>query len=707
MNFLNPWYLLAALAAAVPLIIHLLHRQRARIEVFPSLEFLRKMMRKRTRRFRLKQLLLLVTRTLLLLCLALALARPTLTGGRAGRGHLPTTAVVILDDSFSMMRQGDGGNLFDLARSKTEEVLKYFSQGDEVHLLTASSPSRDLSQAWATRDASRLHDRIGELSCSDTPTDFASPLEAAATLLAKSTNPEKEIYIISDMQKVGWDGVQGVVGDEKSAAKALLVSLGESDANNCVEDVGFRIPSGSDDLEMDVTFTRFNSSEGQGRVAEVFLAGSLLGRAVFAPGDAAREKETFRLPPSQGFEWGEVALAEDRLKIDDKRYFAVPSRRRVVGVVGDAYYISKALSPEGGGNFTVVGMDEGAITRESLSRLDVLVISNVARLAPLEIDAIVGYLGGGGSLLVSMGSNVDIGDYNRNLLPRISGGEAGAGTDSAAVGAEAGGVRIEGLVRGSAGGEEQGFYSVDRYDRGHRIFSKFKADTNPFADARFYTFMKIRPGRGHVVAYFTDGSPAIIEVGDRVMVFAGSADVAWSDFVLTPQFLPIIHEALLYLSSRARLSQAYNVGEEITVRTGTRSGEAFLQGPTGSQRLFPEAMGEGMGYRIASPGQPGVYFLTSAGETLSVFAVNVDTRESDLTTAAPEEIASKLKHFSVKQVAAPEDVGESISLLRKGRDLSRAFLWAGLILFLFETVLASNLSFRFARTDGQDALPDS
>ncbi len=698
MNFLNPWYLLASLAALVPIIIHLLHRQRARIEVFPSLEFLRKMMRKRTRRFRLKQLLLLITRTLLLLFIALALARPTITGGRAVRGHLPTTAVVILDDSFSMMRQGEGGSLFELAKAKTGEILRHFDRSDEVHLFTGSAPFRNLSGAWATTDVERLRGRIGETSCSNLPTDLASPLEEAVAVLARSANPNKEIYIVSDMQKRGWDGLGREVGDEKSSGKVLVVDLGESDPNSCVEDVAFRIPSGSDDLEMQVTFGRFNPTESQGRVAEIFLGGTLLGRSVFAPGDATRQKETFRIPPFQGFLWGEVALAEDKLPIDDKRFFAVPSRKRVVGLVGDTYYISKALSPEGGGSFTVVQIDEGAINRESLSRLDILVISNVARLSPLEVDALTDYLVGGGSLLIFLGSKVDIGDYNRNLLSRI-------GPPAA--------IKIEGLVRGTIGGIDertqkgQGFYTIDKFDRGHRIFSKFKPDVSPFADARFYTFMRVKPESGHVVAYFSDGSPAMVEAGDRLMVFTSSADVAWSDFVLTPQFLPIVHEALLYLSSGMRLSQTYRVGEEIAIRTGDRSGEAFLDGPAGSIRLFPEALGVGVGYRIESPGQPGVYFLKSEDETLSVFAVNVDPRESDLTKVTMADVESKLKHFDVKRVAAPDDVGESISLLRRGRDLSRSFLWAGLALLLFETLLASNLSLKFSKTDDEDALPNS
>jgi len=509
MNFLNPWYLMAALAALVPIIIHLLHRQRARIEVFPSLEFLRRMMRKRTRRFRIKQILLLVVRTLLVLLVALALARPSLTRGRAVKGHLPTTAVVILDDSFSMARRAEGGTLFDVALDKTREVLRCFGQADDVHLITASSPGRNLSDAWATRDPVRLLARLGETSPTNLATDLRGPLEAARGILAESSNPNREIYIISDMQKVGWEEPEGALpegervsadttgenaakpaggpGGPGSTGRALVIDLGEADPNACVADAALRIPSGSDDLELEVTFERHNWSDAQGTVAEVFLGGDLLGRSVFSPGEGGRESETFRLPPFKGFSWGEIVLAEDRLPVDDKRYFAIPSRQRTVGLVGETYYVSRALSPEGGGGVSVVEIDEGAVNRLALARLDLLVVSDVARFSALEVNAIAEYLAGGGGLLIFLGGRVDVGDYNRNLLGRVAAAPPGAAATAAQ-------VRIEGTSAGSAGGGDaatRSFFSIDRFDRSHRMFAKFKPDESPFGDARFYTFMKL------------------------------------------------------------------------------------------------------------------------------------------------------------------------------------------------------------------------
>ncbi len=684
MNFLNPLYLIAALAALVPLIIHLLHRQRARIEVFPSLEFLRRMMRKKTRRFHLKQILLLIVRILLLLFVAMALAGPTLTGGRAVRGHLPTTAVVILDDSYSMQRTEGANRLFEEAVKKTLDLLDYFDRTDDVHVLTASRPSRNLGASGAS-DLDGLRAALREAGCTNRITDMAPPLRQALSILQASRKPNREIYIISDMQQVGWEGLEEVLDAGELDIKVLALDMGGEAANACVKDIDFRIPAGTDNLEMEVTFKRFNSENTQGRVAEVFLKDVLLDRAVFSAGESSVETEAFSLPGAEGFLWGEVAMAEDRLAIDDHRYYAVPSRKRVVGVVGDAYYVKTALSPEGGGGFRPLDMEEGTLSRESLAGVDVLVISNVSRFSPLEVDAISEFVMAGGSVLIFLGGGVDVGAYNRNLLPRL------------------GDMRIEGTS--PAGGTA--FYTIERFERGHRIFEKFKADVNPFADARFYQFMKVQAGGGHTIASFSDGSPAIVEVGDRVMVVTTPPDVAWNDFALTSQFLPVLHETLLYLSSRARLSRSYDLGEEILIPSTPAEGEVVLDGPAGVVRHFPDAGGRSVGYPIPSPDEAGIYFLRTDRETLSVFAVNVDTSESDLTKVSLGQVKSKLRGFDLRQAAEAEDIGESVSMLRQGRDLARMLLWAALGLLVLETLLASSLWQRLTSSGEDDAFADS
>jgi hypothetical protein len=684
MSFLNPLYLLAALAALVPLIIHLLHRQRARIQVFPSLEFLRRMMRRKTRRFHLKQILLLIMRVLLVLFIALALAHPTMTGGKAVRGHLPTTAVIILDDSFSMLRREGGERLFDLAKREAGALLEYFDRSDEVYVLTGSVASRSLVEG-GTGDMERLRARIDKAECTNLATDLVSPLKQAVSILSESGKVNREIYVISDMQRRGWEELGEPPGESGTETKVMMVDVGRDDANACVKDITFKIPAGRADMELEAVLARFNAHDMQGRAVELYVMGEFRDRTVFSPGEFSQEVETFRLPAREGFLWGEVKIAADNLEIDDTRFFALPSRRRVVGVMGDTHYIRTALSPGGGGSFEPREIEEGTLSRETLSGVDVLIAANVARFSPLEIEALSDYLAGGGSLLIFMGNLVDTGVYNRNLLPRL------------------GKVTLEGPSEAG----RSGFYTIDRFERGHPIFAKFKPDESPFSDAKFYQFMKVAPSGGRVIASFSDGSPAMIEIGERVMLFAGSADVIWGDFVLASQFLPILHETLLYLSSQARLSRSYGPGDEIEIKADGGAREVTLEGPTGAVRHFAESTAGGEYYRITSAKDPGVYFVKTDRDTLSVFAVNVDTSESDLTKVSFDQVASWLRDFDVTRISAEDDIGQSVSLIRKGRDLAGIFLWAGLVLVVLESLLASSIWRGFSREEERDALTHS
>jgi hypothetical protein len=680
MNFLNPLYLFAAITAAVPIIIHLLHRQRVKIEEFPSLEFVRKMLRRKTKRFRLKQLLLLIMRTLIVLFIALALARPTLMRGSAASGHLPTTAVIVLDNSFSMGRREANEVLFDAAKEKTLELLDYFDRKDEVFVMTASAGVRALSET-GTGDMERLRRLVAEASLTYEATDLAGALRRAATIVNESENPNREIYLVSDMQRAGWRDVAEKIDASGSGARLLVVDLGEEIPNSSVRDLTFRIPSGTDDLYMDATFARSGGGTAQGRVAEVFIKETLLERTVFSPGEGTGERERFRLPPSVGLVWGDVRLAPDKLEADDIRFFALMARTRRVAIMGDSYYIRTALSPEGGGLFRPAEIEEGGLSDEVLSGTDILVLSNVVRLLPMEIEALARFVEGGGSVLIFLGNRVDTGAYNRNLLPVL------------------GDARIEGLYSG-----EGGYYVIERFEREHPAFAKFKSDENPFEDIRFYSFMRVDPGGGSAMARFTDGSASVVQVAERVVLFTFPADDSWTDFPLATQFLPFVHEMGLFLSSSMGFGENYTVGEEVVVRVARREGEAALEGPTGTTLVFPQLVGHGQGYRIDPPAVPGVYFLTGDRETLSVFAVNVDAAESDLSKISTGDMASDLEGLDVSRIRGVEDIGESISVLRRGRELSHTFIWLALILLLAETVIASSLLNRFRGANDNDAI---
>ena len=86
MSFLSPLFLAGALAAAVPIVLHLLKREpEARVK-FSAVKLLRSAPVEHASRRHLRELLLLALRVAALLLLALAFARPFLTSGASARG---------------------------------------------------------------------------------------------------------------------------------------------------------------------------------------------------------------------------------------------------------------------------------------------------------------------------------------------------------------------------------------------------------------------------------------------------------------------------------------------------------------------------------------------------------------------------------------------------------------------------------------------
>ena len=107
-SFLAPVFLLGAAALAVPIIIHLVHRQKPEGTAFPSLMFLRQIPYKAQRRQKIRHWFLFLTRCLAMILIAMAFARPLFQGADVA-GALTTGGrdlVVAVDRSFSM---GYGG----------------------------------------------------------------------------------------------------------------------------------------------------------------------------------------------------------------------------------------------------------------------------------------------------------------------------------------------------------------------------------------------------------------------------------------------------------------------------------------------------------------------------------------------------------------------------------------------------------------------
>src|SRR3954464_3221563 len=136
-GFVTPWMLWGAALGGIPLIIHLLHRQRYRETTWAAMRFLTAAIRKQSQRMRLEQWLLLAVRTAILLCISVALAGPTVQSltFAPSSGNVPTQRILVVDASLSMSTAERGRSRLDQARDIARKLVQDSRQGDTWNLI--------------------------------------------------------------------------------------------------------------------------------------------------------------------------------------------------------------------------------------------------------------------------------------------------------------------------------------------------------------------------------------------------------------------------------------------------------------------------------------------------------------------------------------------------------------------------------------------
>src|SRR6188768_1841069 len=121
MSFLAPLFFVGLAAIVVPVLVHLIQRERKRVIEFPSLMFIQKIPYQSVRRRRLRHWFLLLMRAAAIALIVAAFARPFfLQGAVAAAAAGGNREVVILLDQSASMGYGDR---WDRARTEARNAI--------------------------------------------------------------------------------------------------------------------------------------------------------------------------------------------------------------------------------------------------------------------------------------------------------------------------------------------------------------------------------------------------------------------------------------------------------------------------------------------------------------------------------------------------------------------------------------------------------
>ena len=133
MQFIQFGMLGALAALAIPIIIHLMFRSRARPIDLGTLQFLKIVLRDNARRRKLRRWLLLALRMASLALIAFLFARPYMLATEPATGD--RLLVVLLDQSASMGLQG-GARPFDQALTEARAIAGRAGEGTQLEVAT-------------------------------------------------------------------------------------------------------------------------------------------------------------------------------------------------------------------------------------------------------------------------------------------------------------------------------------------------------------------------------------------------------------------------------------------------------------------------------------------------------------------------------------------------------------------------------------------
>jgi hypothetical protein len=690
MTFLQSLFLAGLAAAVIPVIIHLLNRPRARVVPFSTLEFIRRLQIKRSRRLRVRELLLLVLRVLLVALIALAFARPALQGAFAGGvgGRARTSACIVLDVSYSMgFREGEA-TLLDRAKDRAHQIVRLLREGDEAFLILASDAHESRFET-ATHDFRLLDAEIDRAAPSARGTDLRRAVEEAVRLLEGSRNPNREIYLITDLQAVGFPPErEGAPALPSGDARVYVLPVGGEDRSNLsIEEAELHEPRVLGESVRIRATVAARSRERAETLVNLFLDGKPAGTAAARIEAGGTESVLFSaLMERTGVIRGEIRLAGDRLPVDDVFYFVLdrPENLRVliVSPVGEkgSFFVRNALDPggEGVGIVRVTEADPSGLATAALATYHAVFLVGVPSLDEEGTARLEEYVLGGGGVVIIPGDGIDFGGYNTRILDRL--------TDGVRFGPDVIDTRERPVEIGEIREE-------------HPLFSVFRRGLDrAFREARVSRYLDVDPGEsGSVLASVGGGKPLLVEAkkgAGRVLVWAIGHDLGWSDLPVHSIYLPLLQETVRFLYSGGALYRtSLAVGEPYRkdlfgVAVG---GDLVCTTPTEEVALQPRSEADHLVLSFDRTSAPGFYHIEGGGFS-EWFAVNVATAESDLEALPVAEVAGRLSLPAAQVVPADRKLDRPVMEARFGRELWWEILFLALLLAAVEMTIARSSS---------------
>lgn len=688
MTFLNPAVLFGLFAAAIPIVLHFLNLRKLKTIEFSTLAFLKELQKTKIRRIKLKQWLLLLIRVLIILFLVLAFARPTLKSITLGESSAAkTTAVIILDNTFSMSIVGEKGSLFNNYKIIAKNLLNNFQPGDEIALISVGDLNGQ--NQLVSGNMAEIKKRIDDLEISNISGTLNQAMIRAAQILYQSKNFNKEIYLLTDLQK---DRIANSSSEISNFAKTIspetrlyifnnkqneVVNLGIADfkPNNQLYELG-------KEVSFSAQIKNYSNSSVNDNVVSFFINGKRTAqKSLSMTANETKEISFETTLQDTGLIEFTAELEDDAILQDNRRYFSVhiPSNISLLLLydrLDDAKFVKLSLGiPNPKIKLTELRTEQAASVNPQ--KFDAVIIVGTEGLSNAKI--LVSFVENGGGLIVSPGTQnslAGIQKFSREL-----------------------GLPIPTALIGKPGSPDS-FTQFSKTDFQHPLLKNIfeeKTKTQIESPEIFCYFKTLTTANGKSIISLVDNSSFLAEYKfgrGRVLSFSSAPVLSWNTFPLKAFFAPLMNKALLYCSVKSNQDSTLICGNEaVTDISNAASKQIKILSPDNTETYYDaDSLVNKRYLTFINTTKAGTYKVYSGKNFLNYFSVNHDSRESVLESETENEFENYLKQTGYEgkflSLSADDDYLKEIYQSRFGTELWKYFLIIVLMLAITESLLS-------------------
>ncbi|MFH1883143.1 MAG: BatA and WFA domain-containing protein [Planctomycetota bacterium] len=423
MIFSAPIFLYLVPLAGLPVVFHLILKQKKRTVVFSTLMFFHRTDPKLNSHRKIRQWLLLLMRILLIAFILLALSRPEFVTSMGLGGKISVVAIV--DNSASMSElssyDNDKSKLECATEGARKLILALESSADAAVILLVDEPAVPAADSL-TSDTELLLDSLGKIRPTAATGNAGYALARAFELLRASTTGGGAVHVFSDLQRSEWTSASSVeAGRDLEQAKTggapitvyfhKVESETRDEANVAIAAVQFPEETVLPKHPYTIGLVLQNNSDivANVRVNSIDDQGQKSTENVVVERGRAKTVEVETKPDEAGYHWIKAWVEGDGFSGDNEAgigIFCEETATVLFGGTPDEFgVLPVALSPSGKGQFTgmVVKFSlPGQLSQTAAREKPILIVTTWTGMQLMKENSVWlrEYIEKGGNLLV-------------------------------------------------------------------------------------------------------------------------------------------------------------------------------------------------------------------------------------------------------------------------------------------------------------------